>query len=172
MLDTIFESYHDLQRMGGIKWKLQYKGQIHDVIFKPFIMFVKGDTQEHDKLCGKYTARSQFIKQLCRYCVCPNNDTDNPHANYERKSKPMVEALVKSSDLPGLQAMSQQFVNNSTYKLRFGSHNNYDIHGSSPVEILHWIELGLLQQIVKLFFKQTGDKSALTKQFCAFCANI
>ena len=62
-------------------------------------MFVKGDTQEHDKHCaGKYTSRGKNVQNLCRYCCCvPNEETDDPKASkYPRKSPLMIQDLVNA----------------------------------------------------------------------------
>lgn len=172
MLDVMFESYRELEALGGIEWNLRYKGKLHHVVFKPFILFVKGDTQEHDKLCGKYLSRAKGVKHLCRYCMCPNEETDNPFANHDPKTKTMIQSLVQSADLHGLQQISQQYIDNAMYKLKFGRHNDTGIHGASPLEILHWIQLGLFQQIVQMFFTQTGPSSVLTDKICAFAKAV
>ena len=66
MLDAILESYRELQNCGGFEWDFRYRGKTYPVIFKPFCIFIKGDSQEHDKHCGSYTSRGKFIQQLCR----------------------------------------------------------------------------------------------------------
>jgi hypothetical protein len=62
----------------GFKWKLQYKKTVHDVVFRPYVPFIIGDTEGHDRLCGHYTARFAKIKQLCRACECPTEMTGYP----------------------------------------------------------------------------------------------
>jgi hypothetical protein len=58
----------------GFEWKLHYGGKIFPVVmhpYIPFIPFIVGDTEGHDRVCGHYTARFSTIKQLCRVCECP-----------------------------------------------------------------------------------------------------
>jgi len=50
--------------------------------------------------------------------------------------------MVKSKDTDGLKATSQQMLWNAWYELKFGKHNDEGIHGATPLEILHWIQLG------------------------------
>jgi len=164
MLDALLSTYRQREK-SGFKWKLRYKGNEHDVEFVPFIMFVKGDTQEHDKHCGKYTSRGQYIKNLCRYCCVPNEETDDPKASkYPRKTQAMVEELVQAKDIVALKEISQQCFDNCWYKVRFGQHNNYGIHGACPLEVLHWLQIGKFGYVRNMFFDQLGKTSELSKK--------
>ena len=45
----------------------------------------------------------------------------------------------------------------------FGSHNNSGVHGACPMEMLHWIQLGMYKYTRANFFAQTGKSSKLSK---------
>ena len=64
MLETMLESYFPAQD-AGIDWDLYYRGRPWKVHFIPYVMFIKGDTVEHDKHCGSYNSRTAGVKQLC-----------------------------------------------------------------------------------------------------------
>jgi len=165
MLDTLLSSYRECEQR-GFMWKLSYKGNVYAVEFVPFIMFVKGDTQEHDKHCGKYTSRGKNVQNLCRYCCVPNEETDDPKASkYPRKSPLMIQDLVNAGDIDGLKAISQQYFNNCWYKVRFGQHNDYGIHGACPIEVLHWLQIGKFTYLRDMFFDQLGKTSDLSNKF-------
>lgn len=67
-LDVILDrSGFKAMQDSGFRWKLNHNNEIKDVLFKIFVPFVKGDTDEHDKHCGSYTSRQQHVQQLCRY---------------------------------------------------------------------------------------------------------
>ena len=150
----------------GLMWKLSYKGNVYPIEFVPFIMFVKGDTQEHDKHCGKYTSRGKNVQSLCCYCCVPNGETDDPKASkYPRKSQLMIQDLVNARDIDGLKAISQQYFNNCWYKVRFGQHNDYGIHGACPIEVLHWLQIGKFTYLRDMFFDQLGKTSDLSNKF-------
>ena len=51
-LDKVLNQFRSIQK--GIAWKLKYGGKIWEIMFKPFILMVIGDTEGHDKLCGRY----------------------------------------------------------------------------------------------------------------------
>jgi hypothetical protein len=55
----------------GFNWKLQYRGQTIPVVFHPYVPFIIGDTEGHDRSCGHYTSRGKGVNQLCRACECP-----------------------------------------------------------------------------------------------------
>jgi hypothetical protein len=38
----------------GFRWNLHYHGKIHRVVFHPYVPFIIGDTEGHDRLCGHY----------------------------------------------------------------------------------------------------------------------
>lgn len=162
MMDCILESYREIQDRGGFPWDLPVNGIIHEVQFIPFVMFIKGDTVEHDKHCGSYNSRTKGVANLCRSCCCPTDRTDEPYEDYDRKSKGMIQALIDRRDLEALKGLSQHCIDNTWYKIVFGFHNDYGVHGACPVESLHWCNLGQFKYIRGMFFFQTGKDSKLS----------
>lgn len=167
MLDVILESYREVQEK-GFKWDLRYRGKTYDVEFVPFVLFVKCDTQEGDMLCGSYTNRTKNVAQLCRYCTCPNSETDNPQANYPFKTVTMIKALTDAKDLVGLRAMSQHCIDNAFYKIRFSPISLRGIHGATCSEMLHAVLLGNFAMVRDNLFEQIGDDSQCARDFQGF----
>ena len=170
MMECFMSSYKEIQDAGGFPWDLHFKGEIHQVQFIPFVPFIKGDTVEHDKHCGHYGSRGKGVKQLCRYCCCPSDLTEYPYLENEpddsewaRKTTKMVEELIEDQDMDGLKNISQQFIKNCWYNIRFGTHNNCGVHGACPLEVLHWLLLGQYKYIWAMFFDQVGDKSVVAE---------
>ena len=170
MLKKMLETYREVEH--GFEWDLHYKGDTHRVTFIPFIMFIKGDTQEHDKHCGSFLSRGKLIAQLCRYCCCPNDQTDEPYATFNLKSQPMIQKLVDNDDREALRALSQQPIQNCWYEVRFGLHNNLGVHSACPLEMVHWWQLGKYAYSRSMFFTQTGKDSILSKRFNALCKSM
>jgi hypothetical protein len=163
MLSTILESFVKLQRTGFI-WDLVYKGKLYKGIeFVIFVPFVKCDTEEADLLCGKYVVRNRYIKHICRYCHCPMDDADNPHAKHPLKTQPAIQKLVANANLKGLQAISQQYIKNAWYDVCFHQANDAGIHGACPSEKLHAIQLGLFKYCRDIFFSLLGKTSELAE---------
>ena len=157
ILHTILASYKEIQGGGGIDWDLYRRGVKWLLCLVPFIIFIKGDGVEHDKHCGKCGSRTEGVKHLCRYCCCPNDETDDPFALHERKGVDMICGKVKAKDQVGLKNMSQKEIWNAWYELRFGSHNKLGVHGATPMEIMHWIQLGQFKCSREMLFQQTGE---------------
>lgn len=160
MMDKMLESYREVEH--GIEWDLRYHGKTHQITFKPFVLFIKGDSQEHDKHCGSYTTRTGVIAQLCRYCCCPNEFTDEPYRRDTPKSPKMIQELIDKKDKAGLQGLSQQYIDNAWYKVRFGMHNELGVHGACCLEILHWLQIGKYGYLRDMFFVQSGKSSKLS----------
>jgi hypothetical protein len=175
-LSTILNKsgFKDITRT-GFKWDLCYKGKVYPVTFILFVPFIKGDTEEHDKHCGKYLSRTEKVAQLCRYCQCPTAETDNPSANYPPKTQELIENLVDEHDLEGLQQLSQHYMRNAWYEIFFGTHNKMGVHGGTPSEMLHALLLGLYKYCRAIFFFYIGPESqaaetinAIAKQYGKF----
>jgi hypothetical protein len=170
MLKKMLETYGEVER--GFEWDLQYKGEKHRVTFRPFIMFIKGDTQEHDKHCGRYLSRGEKVSQLCRYCCCPNSQTDEPYATFNLKSQTTIQKLVDNNDDEALRALSQHKFQNCWYLHRFGLHNSLGVHSACPLEMVHWYQLGKYANNRSMFFTQTGKSSHLSNRFNALCKSM
>jgi len=163
MLAKFLESYKDLEQ-SDFDWTLRHKGKTYKIHFIPFVMHVKGDVVEHDKHCESCTSRTQNVQQLCRHCTCPNNDTDEPHKRFPKKTPEMIQDMIDQNDKDGLQSISQQCLQNAWHEIRFGLHNYLNIHGATPAEMLHWLQLGKCKYPGGMFFTQTGKKNKLSKR--------
>jgi hypothetical protein len=172
MLEVVLKSYIDLQNTGFF-WDLPFKSRLYkDIEFVLFTPFVKVDGEEADKLCGKYLSRTSNVAQLCRYCECPTDKSDDPLANYRLKTKDRINALIAQNNVYLLQQMSQHVLKNCMHALRFGCHNRQGIHGACPWEMLHALLLGMFRYTRDGFFEQIGESSktadcinAYAKQF-------
>ena len=71
---------------------------------------------------------------------------------------------MDAEDRDGLRNMSQQYIKNAWYSVRFGQHNNEGVHGACPLEMLHWMQLGKYKYLRQMFFAQSGKDSKLTKE--------
>ncbi len=57
MLQVILASYKEVQDEGGFEWDLSYLKKTWETHMIPFVIFIKGDTVEHDKHCVKCSSR-------------------------------------------------------------------------------------------------------------------
>jgi len=163
ILHVITYGLRQIIRQGGFEWDFNHNGQVRRVFLVPFMLLIKGDTVEHDKHTGHYGSRTQGIKCLCRYCNCPAMNMDDPLADYEPKTPQAIKELVAKRDFEGLKAISQHYLFNVWYEFLWGLHNDFGVHGACPMELLHWIQLGMYKYSRLNFFAQTGKSSKLSK---------
>ena len=57
----------------------------------------------------------------------------------------------------GLKNLSQNYIWNAWYELRFGSQNKLGVHGATLLEIMHWMQLGQFKHSREMLFQQTGE---------------
>ncbi len=162
-LDAAFAEFRQITRLGGLRWdSLVYGGQVHDVNFKFAVAFVIGDTEMHDKLCGKTVNRTNNAKCLCRHCDTPLAETINPNhrrnlfkkATFDRQNAANnFEYFTGISHYPGIV--------NAFHNIDMGE-NIYNIHLASPGEILHMHQKGPMMRFVEgleHLIKEKGTES-------------
>ena len=172
ILSVIMESVKELIEDGMVV-DLYYKGKLYkncELFF--FIPFVKCDGDEADKLCCAYRSRGDKVKQLCRYCQCPTDKTDDPKAKYPFKTEPMMKRLYEKGEVEKLRKMSQNCVPNAFHGLRFGLHNDRGVHGACPFELLHAVLLGIFKYSRDCLFEQLGETSQTAKEVNALAQEI
>eukprot|EP00536_Pseudo-nitzschia_multiseries_P011769 jgi/Psemu1/29889/gm1.29889_g len=139
---------------GGVKWNyLPYANQQWKVEMKFAIAYVIGDTELHDKLCGKYGSFNKGVMRMCRHCNCYSPNINIPSVQPATKNWLPVDFHC----FPGtdLNDINKNFKNNSHHNIRnvfhdicFGTNQN-NIHFATPGECLHMHQLGTAKRVVK-----------------------
>jgi hypothetical protein len=172
ILGVLLESLKQLI-VDGMVVNIKYKGKLYkdcELVF--FVPFVKCDGDEGDKLCLHYRSRNSNVQQLCRYCDCPTNETDNPLVKFKYKEEEKLKKLYERKQWDKLKEMSQNPVENAFHGLRFGLHNRRGIHGACPMDMLHAILLGIFMYVRDCFFEQIGPTSQAAKDMNGLARNI
>lgn len=159
IIEKILKEYKDLEETGIPNYSFKYKNKLYVANLKFFILVILGDTESHDKLCGHYNCRNLLVQCICRHCKVPSNELDNPYANYELTSQKLMDELITSQDRDKLKIYSQYCFHTAWWNLgiNFGGHP-YGIHGVTPSEPLHMIDLGIFKYLVETFFSSVGNK--------------
>jgi hypothetical protein len=137
-----------------------------------FIPFVKFDGDEGDKLCCSYQSRGHHVKQLCRYCQCPNEATDDHNADWPYKTEPLLKKLFEQNNAQKHKKLSQICIQNAFHDLQFGLHKDRGIHGACPLERLHAVQLGIFKNTRDCFFAQIGPPSGTSAEINALASII
>jgi hypothetical protein len=163
ILSKIFGSLVDLQgKEGGLPHQSFYRGKVYDALFLFPLLAVLGDTTSHDRLCGRYNSRGSGVASLCRHCNIPRSQTDNVYYGWEHIIPELVQSAIDANDKEGLKALSQHPIQNAFYEGTCLGGNKRGIHGMSPGEPLHVLELGLFKMMIEGFYVSLGYKPGST----------
>ena len=152
MMSVILEELVEMQG-GGFIWDHHDPVTGEDTIgihYKIFVPFLKVDGKEADIACAKYGQRYS-AQQICRTCHVPLQEADDHLAKYPQKTVSEIKKLIDKEDLKGLQALSQTYLRNAFYSVRFSMGNDRGIHGACPSELLHAFLLGTFKYIWDIF---------------------
>ena len=154
-LEAALKSFRDAcNNDSGIKWDhLWYAGKQWKVELKFSIAYIIGDTELHDKLCGKYGSFNKGVVRMCRHCNCYSPNINIPSVQeYATKWTPedfhsfpdaSPEAKIKY-----FKNLSHHDIKNVFHGLCFGS-NHHNIHFATPGECLHMHQLGTAKRAVE-----------------------
>jgi hypothetical protein len=135
----------------GFRWKLHFHGEILAMTLHPYIPFIIGDTEGHDRLCGHYNSRGEGVKQLCRACDCPSHLSGYSKVKYTYRRQNHMKSLVERRQFDSPKAMSQHYLLNGFREVRFSFRNQRGIFGACPGEPLHLIQIGWIKYIMESF---------------------
>ena len=156
ILERILESLVDLQQADPMHFPLLYRGQQYKLKLKFPLLAVLGDTESHDRLCARYNNRNVNVKRLCRHCDTPNHATATVDFPWSHILPDEISGLLATGDLAGLKNISQHPVRNAFYNGVCLGGNQRSIHGMTPAEPLHLLELGLFKYAVEGFCVALG----------------
>ena len=159
-IEAAMESFRKLSdHPGGVQWDyLPFAGKQWKVRMKFSVAYIVGDTEMHDRLCGRYQARGRGVKKLCRHCQCDAKDICNPSVQHRQELwRPedfvFLPGFTKSQQKERCQMVSHHNINNVFHDLDFGA-NEHNIHLASPGECLHMHQLGVAKRAVESFKSQ------------------
>jgi hypothetical protein len=116
------------------------------------VLFIIGDTEGHDKLCGRMTSRG-IIKHLCRYCNITRENTDDPYCTSECTKMKTVESMYKRGDIQEIKEnMSMHLISNAWHDIVFCDPAR-GIHGATCGELLHCLQQGIFEYALIQLFK-------------------
>ena len=157
ILSQIFGSLTELQgKEGGLPYQFHYRGKVYNALLLFPLLAVLGDTESHDRLCGRYNSRGAGVARLCRHCNTPRFQTDNVDYDWEHILPAQVQRVIDANDKEGLKALSQHPIRNAFYEGICLGGNERGIHGMSPGEPLHVLELGLFKMMIEGFYVNLG----------------
>jgi Plavaka transposase len=163
IMDVILDSYKKCQ-LNEPSWKFNIDGEYKQYTLKIPTLYIIGDTEGHDKMCGRMSNRS-VIKQLCRYCNTDRENTDNPHVKYVHTKMKDVANLIAKDKKDVLKGMSMYCVKNAWHNVLFCDPYR-GLHGATMAELLHCLQQGLFDYAIKGLFgvKKTSQAEKKKKK--------
>jgi hypothetical protein len=158
MIGVILESFK-LSQQKEIIWEFNIEGKCRTMILKIPVLFVIGDTEGHDKLCGKYLSRNKTTKCLCRYCDVPFEQTDDPFYNGSYWKHNQIVRLCQAKDLDSLKNMSMHCIENTWNDVLFCDPNR-GINGATLAETLHCIQQGIFEYVISCLFNLKKERKS------------
>ena len=144
------EQVNTINEQGGLNWNLPYAGQSFPVTILLSFCFIIGDTEMHDHLCGRYSARTSGVSCICRHCDCPTEDIVNPQAAQAATlfRPDLLDPDDSDHDAVYFKGISHYPIYNAFHKLCFGA-NEHGIHMATPGETLHMHQKGAMVRAVE-----------------------
>ena len=152
MLNILLRSFKEAQK-SPIIWKFEIEDVPKiTVALKIPVLFVIGDTEGHDKLCGRYASRRK-PPRLCRYCTVPFPETDNPYAKFKPQKCKQIEKMVDDGREDDLKRMSFHCIRNAWSDVQFCD-SERGIFGATLAELLHCLQQGIFEYGIKALYDQ------------------
>jgi hypothetical protein len=144
----------------GFQRNLHYNGKIHSVVFHPYVPFIIGNTEGHNR---HLTACFPKIQLLCCICKCPTSLTGHSKSKFPHCLPNGINEFVRMAKINKLKMLSQGYLKNGFAEVRFGMRNRRGIFGACPGKMLHLISLGCFNYCLEAFSAQAGPKSLALK---------
>ncbi len=160
ILNVILRSYKQCQT-NPVKWRFRHEdGQ--EYILKVPCLFIIGDTENHDKICGRMASRHN-INYLCRYCDQHRENIDNPFADSQFTKMSNIQKLVLKEDKNKLASMSMHLVQNAWHDVQFCD-TVRGVHGATLAELLHCLQQGIFEYTIKELFSTKKERKNVNKK--------
>jgi Plavaka transposase len=151
ILNVILQKFKERQST-PLQWQF-FGGPEEDKVYtlKLPVMYIIGDTEGHDRLCGRMTSRNT-ITHLCRYCNVSRDDTDDPYCEFQYTKMRHVKNLIQKGDADILkEELSMYLIKNAWHDIMFCDPKR-GIHGATCGELLHCLQQGIFEySLIQLF---------------------
>ena len=158
ILSVILKSYKSCQDK-AIQWTFKHENDRRLILRIP-CLFIIGDTEGHDKLCGRIMNR-QITPYLCRYCDIHRDHIDDPFYKSISTKMSEIKRMVAKNDKEKLNQISMHCVRNAWHDIQFCD-TKYGLHGSTLAELLHTMQQGIFEYTVKQLFNSKKTKKSMT----------
>jgi hypothetical protein len=157
IIEIILQEFIQCQ-LTPLPYKLFLNNKYYDVNLKIPVLFLIGDTEGLDKICGRYTSRNN-IQRPCRCCDCPFLELDNPEFKYKLNNHSKIVKHVQTKNKDELKALSMHKLSNAWAKVQFCD-TERGLFGAVCGDIMHCLQHGLFIYLITILFDQKKFKDA------------
>jgi hypothetical protein len=158
MIEFILDEFKQWQQR-NLPYTFEYDNNTYDVNLKIPVLFIIGDTEGLDKICGRYTSRNN-IQRTCRCCDCPFDETDNPKYKFKYNNHKKMMKQVQIGTKESLRGISQHKLSNAWENVQFCD-NQRGLFGAVCGDIMHCLQHGLFMYLITMLFDQKKIKEIL-----------
>jgi hypothetical protein len=155
MMEFILDEFIQCQQE-KLPVELSFNNQIHEGNLKIPVLYIIGDTEGLDKICGRYTSRNN-IQRPCRCCDCPFNETDNPEYKFKLNMHKKLMRQIQKGTKDSLRELSQHKLSNAWENVQFCD-SERGLFGAVCGDILHCLQHGLFMYLITILFDQKKIK--------------
>ena len=155
MIRIILATFRETQKK-AVGWTFAFNNQMQLAFLRCPILFIIGDTDGHDKLCGRYGSRMN-VARLCRYCDCPFDETDNPTIKFAYTEQNKIKNLIRKQDVESLKKITMHCVKNAWHEVQWCDPKR-GIHGGTCAEPMHCLQHGLFQYTLNQLYGQRKER--------------
>ena len=156
VLQRLFKEVKQIQKEGGIPWKLKFGNKIVEVKIIPYIQFIIGDTKGHDAMCGRMNSHTDGMKQGCRDCDVPHEQMQNIYHQCRFREISDFQSL----SIREYKDKSFHPIGNAFSNLEMGD-EVHGIYGATVAEVLHVFYMGLLKYATTHFIDSLSAPNVL-----------
>ena len=161
MIEFILDEFIQCQQE-ELPVKLNFNNEIHESNLKIPVLYIIGDTEGLDKLCGRYTSRNN-IQRSCRCCDCPFDETDNPEYKFKLNNHTKMMKTIEKGTKDTLKAISQHKLSNAWARVKFCD-SERGLFGAVCGDILHCLQHGLYMYLITMLFDQKKIKEIMSNR--------
>ncbi len=158
MISFILEEFKQCQHL-KLPFTLTYDQNNYDVNFKIPVLYIIGDTEGLDKICGRYTSRNN-IQRSCRCCDCPFDETDNPKYKFKYNNHAKMMKQIQKGTKETLREISQHKLDNAWENVQFCD-SQRGLFGAVCGDIMHCLQHGLFMYLITMLFDQKKIKEIM-----------
>ncbi len=105
MIEFILDEFKECQQE-NLPFRLSLNNQNYDINLKIPVLYIIGDTEGLDKICGRYTSRNN-IQRPCRCCDYLFAETDNPEFKFKLNNHNKMMKVIRKGSKASLREISQ-----------------------------------------------------------------